>query len=203
MGNGTSPRDMPPDWPQLKRGTAPWGMRSVDMAAPGGLTPWIVVMSATGLDVFDKTLQTTNIWLEEINSKIGPDRQVAWRVLGAVLRSLRDRLPIGLAAHLGAQLPLLVRGLYYDQWHPRQRPLKLRSAKQFLDQVAAGLDDIRPVDTAEATRAVLQVLNHYLDPGQVSNVRASLSKPVRRLWPNGELQSEAQEANRPLERTAS
>jgi uncharacterized protein (DUF2267 family) len=54
-------------------------------------------MSATGLDVFDKTLQTTNVWLEAINSKIGPDRQVAWHVLGAVLPTLRDRLPIGLA----------------------------------------------------------------------------------------------------------
>jgi uncharacterized protein (DUF2267 family) len=142
-------------------------------------------MSATGLPVFDKTLQTTNTWLEEINAKIGPDRQVAWHVLGAVLRTLRDRLPIGLAAHLGAQLPLLVRGLYYDQWHPRQRPLKLRSAKQFLDAVAVGLQDIRPVDPAEATRAVFQVLNHYVDPDQVGNVRNALSQPVRKLWPDG------------------
>ena len=33
-------------------------------------------MSATGLDVFDKTLQTTNIWLDEVMSVLGPDRQV-------------------------------------------------------------------------------------------------------------------------------
>ena len=49
-------------------------------------------MAATGLDVFDKTLQTTNIWLDEIMEVIGPDRQVAWHTLGAVLRPLRDRL---------------------------------------------------------------------------------------------------------------
>src|SRR5215216_2105665 len=54
-------------------------------------------MSATGLDVFDKTLQTTNTWLDEIMAKIGPDRQLAWHALGAVLRALRDRLPLGLA----------------------------------------------------------------------------------------------------------
>ena len=41
-------------------------------------------MSATGLDVFDKTLQTTN---NEIMAKLGPDRQVAWHVLGAVLHA--------------------------------------------------------------------------------------------------------------------
>ena len=60
-------------------------------------------MSATGLDVFDKTLQTTNTWLNEIMSDLGPDRHIAWHVLGAVLRTTRDRLPIGLAAHLGAE----------------------------------------------------------------------------------------------------
>ena len=74
-------------------------------------------MSATGLDVFDKTLQTTHIWLNEIIEVIGPDKQVAWHVLGAVLRTLGDRVPLPVAVHLGAELPLWVRGLYYDQWH--------------------------------------------------------------------------------------
>ena len=41
-------------------------------------------MSATGLDVFDKTLQTTNIWLDEIMAKLGPDRQVAWHGMCSV-----------------------------------------------------------------------------------------------------------------------
>jgi len=74
-------------------------------------------MSATSLDVFDKTLQTTHIWLDELMAEVGPDRQVAWHVLGAVLRAVRDRIPLEVAVHLGSQLPLLVRGLYYDQWH--------------------------------------------------------------------------------------
>jgi uncharacterized protein (DUF2267 family) len=62
-------------------------------------------MSATGVNVFDKTLQTTNIWLDEIMEELGLDRQLAWHILGAVLRALRDRLPADLAAHLSAQLP--------------------------------------------------------------------------------------------------
>ena len=51
-------------------------------------------MAATGLDVFDKTLQTTNSWLAEIMEVVGPDRQVAWHTLGAVLRTLRDRISL-------------------------------------------------------------------------------------------------------------
>ena len=73
-------------------------------------------MSATGLDVFDKTLQTTHIWLDKLMEEIGADRRTAWHVLGAVLRTIRDRVPLETAVHLGAQLPLLVRGTYYDQW---------------------------------------------------------------------------------------
>jgi len=36
-------------------------------------------MSATGLDIFDKTLQTTHIWLDELmrDETVSPDRQVA------------------------------------------------------------------------------------------------------------------------------
>jgi Uncharacterized conserved protein (DUF2267) len=62
-------------------------------------------MSASGLEVFDKTLQTTHIWLDQIMKEIGPDRHVAWHVLRAVLRTLRDRISLGLAAHLGAMWP--------------------------------------------------------------------------------------------------
>jgi uncharacterized protein (DUF2267 family) len=147
-------------------------------------------MSATGLDVFDKTLQTTNIWLDEIMAKLGPDRQVAWHVLGAVLHALRDRLQIGLAVHLGTQLPLLVRGLYYDQWHPSEQTLKQRSAEQFLDHVSQRLAGIRPVNVKDATHVTLQVLtlqvlNRHLDPYQIEKVRQALPESVRALWPTG------------------
>jgi uncharacterized protein (DUF2267 family) len=75
-------------------------------------------MSKTGLDVFDKTIQTTNIWLDEIMQVLGPDRRLAWKVLSIVLHKLRDRLPVEASAHLSAELPLLVRGVYYDQFQP-------------------------------------------------------------------------------------
>ena len=59
-------------------------------------------MSTHGLEVFDRTLETTHIWLNEICSELGPDKHLAWKVLSTVLQRLRDRLPIPLAAHLGA-----------------------------------------------------------------------------------------------------
>jgi uncharacterized protein (DUF2267 family) len=155
-------------------------------------------MSATGLDVFDKTLQTTNKWLDEIMAEIGPDRQLAWHALGAVLHTLRDRLTLGLAAHLGAQLPLLVRGLYYDQWRPSEQPAKFRSAQEFLDRVGREMTGVRPVNVGDATRAVLRVLNHYVTPDQVENVRQSLPEQIRALWPL-RASRRADASNRPRE----
>lgn len=140
-------------------------------------------MAATGLDVFDKTLQTTNIWLGEIMEVVGPDRQVAWHALGAILRTLRDRLPVGLGAHLGSQLPLLVRGLYYDQWEPEEQPEKMRSVDEFLQQIGERLENIRPVNVEQAARAVFQVLSRHIDRGQTVKVRDALPEDIRRLWP--------------------
>lgn len=140
-------------------------------------------MSTTGLEVFDKTLQTTNIWLDEIMEDLGPDRQVAWQVLGVVLRVLRDRLPLELSAHVSAQLPLLVRGTYYDQWKPKPQPDKLRSVDEFLARVEQGLATTRPVNAQDAAKSVFHVLSRHLDRGQAVKVRQALPGDLLRLWP--------------------
>lgn len=143
-------------------------------------------MSANGLDVFDKTLETTHIWLNEICADLGPDKQVAWKVLSTVLHKLRDRLPIGLAAHLGAQLPLLVRGVYYDQFEPSKLPTECNSREEFVAEVAEWLSDIRPVDPDQAVRSVFRVLSRHISEGQVAKVREALPRGLRQSWVGSE-----------------
>jgi uncharacterized protein (DUF2267 family) len=144
-------------------------------------------MSANGLEVFDRTLQTTHIWLDEIIEDLHTDRQTAWRVLGAVLRALRDRLPPGLSAHLSAELPLLVRGAYFEQWRPGEETLKLRSLAEFLERVSAGLAHGKPIGSLDAMRAVFAVLSRHLDSGQVVKVSHALPADVREFWPKREI----------------
>lgn len=139
-------------------------------------------MSASGLDVFDRSLETTHIWLNEICSDLGPDKQLAWKVLSTVLHKLRDRLTINLAAHLGAQLPLVVRGVYYDQFEPGKMPSEFRSREDFMAEVAEWLSDSRPVDPEEAIRSVFRVLSRHISEGQVNKVRDALPKSVRQMW---------------------
>lgn len=141
-------------------------------------------MSASGIQVFDKTLQVTNTWLNDLMEDHGPDRQVAWHVLGAVLHTVRDRLPADLAAHLSAQLPLLVRGAYYDQYKPSKQPTRSRSLDEFLEQVKEELSSTRPVDAKDAVQSVFKLLSHYIDPGEVRKVRQGLPEEVQALWPD-------------------
>ncbi len=140
-------------------------------------------MSATGLDVFDTTLKTTHIWLDEIMAELKLPRPVAWHVLGGVLRTVRDRLPLGLAAHLGAQLPLLVRGLYYEQWRPTaEESAAARTHEPFLERVGEALATTRPIDSSQAARAVFKVLGRHLSAGQVEKIRNALPDDTRALW---------------------
>jgi len=138
-------------------------------------------MSATGLDVFDKTLQTTNIWLDEIVAALGPDKQAAWKILSTVLHKLRDRLPIELSAHLSAELPLLVRGVYYDQFEPTRQPTDWELG-EFTREVSEWLSDIRPVDPQDAVRAVFSVLSRHIPRGQIAKVQGALPSDLRAFW---------------------
>lgn len=139
----------------------------------------------SGLRVFDRTLQITHIWLNEIVDELGPDKHHAWKVLSIVLHKLRDRLPIGVAAHLGAQLPLLVRGVYYDQFTPARQPTDC-DLEEFLSEVAEWLSDARPTDPRDAVQAVFRTLSLHVADGTIAHVQDALPKDLRTFWWNAE-----------------
>ena len=90
--------------------------------------------SETHVRTFDSTLQTTHRWLRELELLASLDNESeAYSVLRAVLHALRDRLPADEAVHLGAQLPMLIRGFYYEGWKPSATPKKQRSLEAFTD----------------------------------------------------------------------
>jgi uncharacterized protein (DUF2267 family) len=79
-------------------------------------------MSATGLEVFDTTLHKTHQWLNELMLMMdSQDRRRAYLAMRATFHALRDRLTVGEVAQLGAQLPMLVRGFYYEGWDPKRQ----------------------------------------------------------------------------------
>jgi uncharacterized protein (DUF2267 family) len=140
-------------------------------------------MSSTGLEVFDETLHKTNTWLKEIAQVLGPDRHRAYHALRAVLHCLRDRLTVDEAAQLGDQLPMLVRGIYYEAWHPAGKPEKIRTREEFLARISTHLPKARPINAEDAARAVFQVLEKHVTAGEIQDVVQVMPQEIRTLWP--------------------
>ena len=140
-------------------------------------------MPTTPIDVFDTTVQKTHDWLNELGGVLGTEnRRLLYRALRSTLHALRDRLPVDEVAQLGAQLPMLLRGLYYEGWDPTGQPIRVRHKDEFLVPIANALanDD---VDAEEAARAVFQVLTNRITYGEMRDIKHILPASVRELWP--------------------
>jgi uncharacterized protein (DUF2267 family) len=140
-------------------------------------------MSTTGITAFDSTIHTTNVWLNDVLDRMGwQDKQRAYHALRAVLHALRDRLTVDQAAAFGAQLPMLVRGFYYEGWHPHGKPVKERKKEEFLAHVVAAFWDEPEVDPEEIARAVFQVIARHVTAGEVEHMKITLPEEIRSLW---------------------
>lgn len=140
-------------------------------------------MSATGLKVFDTTIQTTNIWLDDIMKELNwDDRHRAYHALRAVLHTLRDRLSVDEVAQLSAQLPLLVRGAFFEGWRPAHKPVKERSQDEFVAHVSESFAlDLSGTHPREITRAVLTVLEKHISGGETLSLKHVLPVAIRDL----------------------
>ena len=140
-------------------------------------------MTTTGLDVFDSTLQKTNVWLNDVAGQLNlDDRHQAYVVLRAVLHALRDRLTVEEAVQLAAQLPMLVRGCYYEGWTPTGKPLKWHM-RQFLAAIGSSHPLCEELDPERVARAVFTVLDTRISKGEIDDVKHILPKQLQALWP--------------------
>ena len=65
--------------------------------------------------------------MNEVYYRVGlVNKQRAYRLLRAVLHSLRDQLTPDTAAHLSAQLPIFERGIFYEGNNPSGMPAAIR-----------------------------------------------------------------------------
>lgn len=141
-------------------------------------------MAATGVHAFDNTALESMHWLQEIHESCHlENKKDAFRALRVVLRALRDRLNVDEAAELGAQLPLLVRGFYFEGWAPADKPIKTRRQKEFIDLVARELAcDAR--NALNVTRGVFRVLRNHMSAGELLDVSDNLPASLQKIWPS-------------------
>lgn len=141
-------------------------------------------MSMTGLSQFDETVHLTNSWLNQLMELLDwNERHRAYVALRVVLHEVRDRLPVEAGAHLAAQLPMLVRGIYYEGWRPGRAKRPDRSAESFLAAIDKAFDGDSEAHADAIASAVFSVISTRVSAGEVADVRSSLPEGVRKLWP--------------------
>jgi uncharacterized protein (DUF2267 family) len=142
-------------------------------------------MSNGVLEIFDASLQKTQVWLNDLMSELDWEEkpQKACLALRTALHALRDRLTVEEAVQLGAQLPILIRGVYYEGWKLTGKPVKERHKSEFLDHIAKAFRDDDRVDPEKVMRAVLKVLASHISTGESNNVKHLLPKSLQELWP--------------------
>jgi uncharacterized protein (DUF2267 family) len=136
-------------------------------------------MSLTTFAPIETTLHTTDLWLRDLMDDLGwQDCGRAYRALQVVLHALRDRLPVEAVAALGAQLPLLVRGIYYEDWRPGGKPLGEIEKEDFFAHIAAALQNNSEVDAERVARAVFNLLKRYAPSGEIRDERLVLPPEI-------------------------
>ena len=141
-------------------------------------------MSSVGLEGLEHTVQLTHIWINDLDARLGWNNKArAYRLLKSVLHTLRDTLQVNEAVDLGAQLPGLLRGAYYEQWRPAATPVKHRTVDDFLAVVNESFKRDPLPNTAQAVMAVFQLLTKKITEGEIDDMRHSLPEAIRNFWP--------------------
>lgn len=149
-------------------------MRGLDAA-----TPRIVARS----HVFDPHVEVAERWLKEVAHQLGlppGDTPRALRALRAGLHALRDRLPAGEVVDLGAQLPVLLRGIYYEGWSLVPRRIRDRAA--VIGRIQAELAPDPRLAPLAVLRVVIHQLVTHVSAGEIADVLATLPRPIAALW---------------------
>ena len=129
-------------------------------------------------DPLARARSTAEEWLAVIADRLEtPDHSFAYRVLRAWLHLVRDRLSVDAAAHLAAQLPELLRGVYYEGWTPSRVPVAHDAEsfrRSFADEASVGASDVPPL-----AGAVFDGLDTLFSPGQLDHVLAAFPVALR------------------------
>jgi uncharacterized protein (DUF2267 family) len=135
--------------------------------------------------IFDKTVQKSQIWLQEVQKGLGTtDENRAYLALRTVLHSLRNHLQLNEAIQLGAELPMLIRGLYFEGWDPHARPERERNQKEFLDYFRHYFINESEDELESILGTVLKVVENKISKGEVKDIKQNLPKHILNLWPH-------------------
>ncbi len=139
-------------------------------------------MTTTHVDAIDRSVEKAHIWLNDLAKELATeDGHHAYRVLRAFLHALRDHLPVDEAAALAAQLPIFVRGVFYEGWDPSHTPEHARDLDSFLQRIANEAGLAGETEASFAATAAGRVLRRHVSVGEAESVLHELPRHLREL----------------------
>lgn len=140
-------------------------------------------MTKTIISTFSHGAEQAQHWVNEVAGELDWDVQRAYRLLRAVLHALRDWLPPEEMSDLAAQLPVLVRGVFFEGWHPLNGLGHDRHKGDFIIAVRREFGFEDEFDFDRAIGAVFHLIDRHISAGEAEQVRNSMRKALRQLWP--------------------
>ena len=139
-------------------------------------------MASHGLEILNRNVQITQEWVKELDGMLGwNDHARTYRLLRATLQTLRDCLPLAEIADFSAQMPTLLRGVFYEHWRPG-----VKKQRFDLDDFYARLNEAfkqDPIeDIGDAVATVFEFLSTRISAGEIGDVRHALPPSIREIW---------------------
>lgn len=133
----------------------------------------------------ESAVEKSNIWIHTLQKDLGlPSERDSYRLLKTVLHALRDRLPVTEAAQLGAQLPTLIRGIYYEGFRPVSVVKKDKSLDAFLEVIEKKMPRYFSKQPSELLKGVFTLLSQFVTPGEIEDIKACCNQEIRVFWPD-------------------
>ncbi|MFP4403379.1 MAG: DUF2267 domain-containing protein [Candidatus Woesearchaeota archaeon] len=138
-------------------------------------------MTISHISSVEKGVHDFNIWIKEIKYELKCTYNQAYIALYGTMHTLRDRLTIENLTHLGAQLPLIIKGIYYNNWTPKDNPKKL-DKMTFISRVHSYFNNDPKINPENVIQTIFYVMQKHIDQGEINNIKATLPPEIENLF---------------------
>ena len=144
---------------------------------------------ATNLS-FEKFAQEAHEYINELANDLGhPEEKertlIIWR---SVMHTLRDRIHMGESFQIFAPLPMILKGIYVEDWKYSEKPKKdFETMEEFENEVKAlqrryGEQDFNwNKSTDEIISITINSLKRYMNESQLQHIKDQLPKEVKEV----------------------
>ncbi|MGJ8623081.1 MAG: DUF2267 domain-containing protein [Yoonia sp.] len=136
------------------------------------------------IHVFERTNHEAHEWVNDLAGRTGwtNEREVL-RLLRSVLCTIRDHLPVNEMAQFSAQLPLILRGMFFEGWQPKNTTVHERHLAEFIATIEETISEVLDYRGEADIAAVFKTINAHISRGEVEDVRACFPQELREFWP--------------------